>query len=171
LLLHWPNPQVPLVETLGALARVKELGLTRHIGLSNFTVALMQEAIALSSEPLVCDQIEYHPYLDQTKVIEACRAHDLAVMAYSPIAKGRVKSDEALIEMGRRYGKSPAQICLRWLVQQNVVAIPRTSKVERLSENIDVFDFTLSDEDMAALFAMGSPEGRITDFGFAPQWD
>ncbi len=97
--------------------------------------------------------------------------HDLAVIAYSPIAKGRVKSDETLIEMGRRYGKSSAQICLRWLVQQNVVAIPRTSKIERLSENIDVFDFTLSDDDMASLFAMGSKEGRITDFGFAPQWD
>lgn len=171
LLLHWPNPQVPLAETLGALAKVKELGLTRHIGLSNFTVALMEQALALSLEPLVCDQIEYHPYLDQTKVIEACRAHDLAVIAYSPIAKGRVKSDETLAEIGRRYGKSPAQICLRWLVQQNVVAIPRTSKIERLSENLDVFDFTLSDDDMAALFAMGSREGRITDFGFAPQWD
>ncbi len=152
-----------MAETLGALARVKELGLTRHIGLSNFTVALMEEAIALSPEPLVCDQIEYHPYLDQTKVIETCRTHDLAVIAYSPIAKGRVKSDETLIEMGRRYGKSSAQICLRWLVQQNVVAIPRTSKIERLSENIDVFDFTLSDDDMASLFAMGSREGRITE--------
>lgn len=171
LLLHWPNPQVPLAETLGAMARVKELGLTRHIGLSNFTVALMEQAIALSSEPLVCDQVEYHPYLDQTKVIEACRAHGIAMIAYSPIAKGRIKNDATLTEIGRRYGKTPAQICLRWLVQQNVVAIPRTSKIERLSENLDVFDFTLGDDDMAALFAMGSREGRITDFGFAPQWD
>ena len=93
------------------------------------------------------------------------------MIAYSPIAKGRIKGDATLIEIGRRYGKTPAQVCLRWLIQQDIVAIPRTSKVERLSENIDVFDFTLSDHDMAALFAMGSKEGRITDFGFAPQWD
>lgn len=171
LLLHWPNPQIPLAETLGAMARVKELGLTRHIGLSNFTVALMEQAIAVSPTPLLCDQVEYHPYLDQTAVIGACRAHGLAMIAYSPIAKGRVKNDATLAEIGRRYGKTPAQVCLRWLVQQNIVAIPRTSKVERLSENIDVFDFTLSDNDMAMLFAMGSREGRITDFGFAPAWD
>ena len=171
LLLHWPNPQVPLAETLQALAKVKELGLARHIGLSNFTVALMEEAIALSREPLICDQVEYHPYLDQTKIINACRAHGLATIAYSPLAKGRIKNDETLIGIGRKYGKSPAQICLRWLIQQNVVAIPRTSKVERLSENLDVFDFVLSEDDMARLFAMGSPEGRITNFGFAPQWD
>ena len=171
LLLHWPNPQVPLAETLQALAKVKELGLARHIGLSNFTVALMEEAVALSREPLICDQVEYHPYLDQTKIINACRAHGLAAIAYSPLAKGRIKNDETLIGIGRKYGKSPAQICLRWLIQQNVVAIPRTSKVERLSENLDVFDFVLSEGDMARLFAMGSPEGRITNFGFAPQWD
>lgn len=171
LLLHWPSPQVPLAETLQALAKVKELGLARHIGLSNFTVALMEEAIALSREPLICDQVEYHPYLDQTKIINACRAHGLAAIAYSPLAKGRIKNDETLIGIGRKYGKSPAQICLRWLIQQNVVAIPRTSKVERLSENLDVFDFVLSEDDIARLFAMGSPEGRITNFGFAPQWD
>lgn len=171
LLLHWPSPQVPLAETLQALAKVKELGLARHIGLSNFTVALMEEAVALSREPLICDQVEYHPYLDQTKIINACRAHGLAAIAYSPLAKGRIKNDETLIGIGRKYGKSPAQICLRWLIQQNVVAIPRTSKVERLSENLDVFDFVLSEDDIARLFAMGSPEGRITNFGFAPQWD
>lgn len=171
LLLHWPNRQVPLAETLQALARVKELGLARHIGLSNFTVALMEEAVALSREPLVCDQVEYHPYLDQTKIINACRAHGLATIAYSPLAKGRIKNDETLLAIGRKYGKSRAQICLRWIIQQNIIAIPRTSKVERLSENLDVFDFTLDDDDMARLFAMGSPEGRITNFGFAPQWD
>lgn len=171
LLLHWPNPQVPLAETLGALAHVKQMGLTRHIGVSNFTVALIEEAVATCAEPLVCDQVEYHPYLDQTKVIGACRHHDLAVVAYSPIAKGKIKNDEALTRIGARYKKSAAQVCLRWLLQQNVVAIPRTSKVERLSENIAVFDFNLSDEEMAEILAMGSPQGRLTNFGFAPQWD
>jgi len=171
LLLHWPNSHVPLAETLGALAHAKTLGLTRHIGLSNFTVALLDEAVAASPEPLVCNQVEYHPYLDQTKVREACARHGLALVAYSPIAKGKIKNDPILTRIGRAHGKSPAQICLRWLMQQNVVAIPRTSKVERLSENLDVFDFTLSEQDMADIFAMASPEGRMTSFAFAPKWD
>src|SRR5438270_2104549 len=92
LLLHWPNPQVPLSETLGALAHAKKLGLTRHIGVSNFTVALIEQAFAGCPEPLVCDQVEYHPYLDQTKVREACARHGLAMVAYSPVAKGRIKN-------------------------------------------------------------------------------
>jgi diketogulonate reductase-like aldo/keto reductase len=171
LLLHWPNPRVPLPETLGALARVKQLGLTRHIGVSNFTVALIEEAVAACPEPLICDQVEYHPYLDQTKVRDACAANGLAVVAYSPIAKGRIKNDRILARIGMDYGKTAAQVCLRWLVQQNVSAIPRTSRVERLKENIDIFDFELSDEEMNRISAMGTAKGRLTDFGFAPKWD
>jgi 2,5-diketo-D-gluconate reductase B len=171
LLLHWPNPQVPLSETLGALAHAKKLGLARHIGVSNFTVALIEQAVAECPEPLVCDQVEYHPYLDQTKVREACAQHGLAVVAYSPVAKGKVKGDEALNRIGRAHGKTAAQICLRWLVQQNVCAIPRTSKIERLSENIDIFDFELSDAEMARISRMGDAKTRLTDFGFAPKWD
>lgn len=171
LLLHWPNPHVPLEETLGALAHVKKLGITRHIGVSNFTVALLDRATAICSEPLVCDQVEYHPYLDQSKVIEACHRHGLALVAYSPIAKGRIKTDQMLADIGKAHGKSPAQVCLRWLIQQNAVAIPRTSKIERLSENIEIFDFELSDAEMNRISAMGSAAGRLTDFGFAPKWD
>ena len=171
LLLHWPNPQVPLEETLGALAHVKKLGMARHIGVSNFTVALIDEAVAACPEPLVCDQVEYHPYLDQTKVREACARHGMALVAYSPVARGRIKNDATLARIGRVHGKTTAQICLRWLVQQNVSAIPRTSRIERLSENIDIFDFTLSDEEMREISGMGSAKGRLTDFGFAPKWD
>jgi 2,5-diketo-D-gluconate reductase B len=171
LLLHWPNPQVPLAETLGALARVKQLGLARHIGVSNFTVALIGEAVAACPEPLVCDQVEYHPYLDQTRVREACARHGMALVAYSPVARGRVKGDRALGRIGERYRKTAAQVCLRWLVQQNVVAIPRTSKLERLSENIDIFDFELSEADMREISEMGSAGGRLTNYGFAPKWD
>jgi 2,5-diketo-D-gluconate reductase B len=171
LLLHWPNPHVPLDETLGALAHVKKMGLARHIGVSNFTVALIEQAVAICTEPLVCDQVEYHPYLDQTKVRDACTRAGMAVVAYSPIAKGSIKTDAALARIGSSYGKTAAQVCLRWLVQQNVVAIPRTSKVERLSQNIDIFDFELTDADMAEISAMASAKGRLTDFGFAPKWD
>src|SRR5580693_3372895 len=83
LLLHWPNPQIPLPDTIGALCKVKRDGLARHIGVSNFTVALIDKALAAASEPLVCDQVECHPFLDQSKVIKACRAHGMAVVAYS----------------------------------------------------------------------------------------
>jgi 2,5-diketo-D-gluconate reductase B len=171
LLLHWPNPQVPLAETMGALARVRRLGLSRHIGVSNFTVALIEEAVALCDEPLACDQVEYHPYLGQSKVRDACARHGMAVVAYSPVARGRIKNDETLTRIGRVHGKTAAQVCLRWLVQQNVSAIPRTSRIERLSENIDIFDFELSDEEMGRIFQLGSARGRLTDYGFAPKWD
>jgi diketogulonate reductase-like aldo/keto reductase len=171
LLLHWPNPRVPLVETLGALARVKQQGLARHIGVSNFTVALIDEAVALSPEPLVCDQVEYHPYLDQAKVREACTRHGMAVVAYSPVARGRIKSDRTLQRIGDRHRKTAAQICLRWLVQQGAAAIPRTSQLQRLSENIEIFDFELSEEDMREISAMGSASGRLMDFSLAPKWD
>lgn len=171
LLLHWPNPHVPLDETLGALAHARALGLTRHIGVSNFTVALIEQAVATCPAPLVCDQVELHPYLDQTRVRDACARAGMAVVAYSPIAKGQVRNDAGLAEIGAAHGKTAAQVCLRWLVQQGAVAIPRTSKIERLSENIAVFDFELSAAEMARISAMGSAAGRLTDFGFAPKWD
>jgi diketogulonate reductase-like aldo/keto reductase len=171
LLLHWPNPRIPLQETLGALAHVKDLGMAGHIGVSNFTVALIEQAVAACPAPLVCDQVEYHPYLDQAKVRRACTDNGMALVAYSPIAKGRIKNDRALARIGEQHGKTAAQVCLRWLVQQNVAAIPRTSKIERLSENIELFDFELSDDEMRQISAMSSPKGRLTDFGFAPKWD
>src|SRR6202048_2968981 len=170
LLLHWPNPHVPLAETLGALAHVKKLGMARHIGVSNFTVALIEEARALCPEHLVRVQVEYHPYLDQTRVLDACARHSMALVAYSPVAEGRIETDETLARIGAKHGKTAAQVCLRWLVQQNVAAIPRTSRIERLSENIEIFDFGLSDDDMRQISAMGSATGRPTDFGFVPTW-
>ncbi len=143
LLLHWPNPQIPLAETLGALDKVKRDGLARNIGISNFTVAQIEEAVAIATEPLVCDQVECHPYLDQSKVIAACLQHGMAVVAYSPIARGNAKNDAVLARIGAAHKKTAAQISLRYLVQQNIVVIPRTSKVERLTENAALFDFTL----------------------------
>jgi len=173
LLLHWPNPQIPLSETLGALCKVKRDGLARNIGLSNFTVALIEEALRATSEPLVCDQIECHPFLDQSKVIAACRRHDMAVVAYSPIARGNARDDELLQRIGAAHKKTAAQVCLRFLVQQNIVVIPRTSKVERLSENAAIFDFALSEDEMAQIAGLARPGGRLIDWAFSgrPQWD
>jgi diketogulonate reductase-like aldo/keto reductase len=155
-LLHWPSPRVPLSETLDGLSNARHAGLAKNIGISNFDVALTEQAVSLSKEPLACNQVEYHPYRDQTDVINACRRLDLAFVAYSPIAKGRVKDDRTLARIGKLYGKTAAQVCLRWLVQQNVAAIPRTSKLERLQENLAVFDFALSDDDMATISAMAA---------------
>src|SRR5580693_7698477 len=151
LLLHWPNPQIPLSETLGALCKVKQSGLARHIGVSNFTVPLIAEAVRLASEPLVCNQIEMHPFLDQSKVTAACRAQGMAVVAYSPIARGSAKNDAVLARIGAAHGRSAAQVSLRWLVQQDIVVIPRTSRLEHLSENCAIFDFVLADAEMAEI--------------------
>jgi len=173
LLLHWPNPQIPLQETLGALCKVKRDGLARHIGISNFTVALIDEALQIATEPLVCDQIECHPFLDQSKVIAACRDHGMAVVAYSPIARGNARNDKLLARVGDAHKKTAAQVCLRYLVQQDIVVIPRTSKLDRLSENAAIFDFTLSDAEMAEIGALARRDGRIVDWSYSGRmnWD
>ncbi len=173
LLLHWPNPQIPLAETLGALCKVKRDGLARNIGISNFTVALIEDAVRIATEPLVCDQVECHPFLDQSKVIAACRQHGMAVVAYSPIARGNAKNDKLLARIGAAHKKTAAQICLRYLVQQEIVVIPRTSKLERLSENAALFDFTLSKREMTEIAALAHRDGRIVDWSYSgsAKWD
>jgi 2,5-diketo-D-gluconate reductase B len=173
LLLHWPNPQIPLRETLGALCKVKRTGLTRHIGVSNFTVALIDEAVRLAEEPLVCNQVEVHPFIDQSKVIAACRRQGMATVAYSPVARGGVKSDNLLARIAKAHGKSAAQVSLRFLVQRGIVVIPRTSRVERLSENLAIFDFVLSEEEMATIVGLARRDGRIVDYAYSgsPNWD
>jgi 2,5-diketo-D-gluconate reductase B len=173
LLLHWPNPQVPLAETIGALCKVKRDGLTRHIGVSNFTLALIEQALAAASEPLVCDQVECHPFLDQSKLIAGCRKHGMAVVAYSPLARGDLRRDPVLARVGKAHGKTAAQICLRFLVQQNIVVIPRTSKLERLSENAALFDFTLSEAEMRDIAGLARRDGRLIDWAYSGRmkWD
>ncbi len=171
LLIHWPNPRVPLAETLGAMAKMKREGYTRAIGVSNFTAALLDEANRVSPEPLVCNQVECHPYLDQDKVIAACRKHGMAMVAYSPIARGQARGDEVLGRIGAAHKKTAAQVCLRWLIQQGIAVVPRTSKVERLEENLAIFDFTLSDAEMKEIAGLARPGGRIVDWTYSPHWD
>jgi len=171
LLIHWPNPRVPLAETLGAMAKMKREGCTRQIGVSNFTVALLEEANKIASEPLVCNQVECHPFLNQHKVIAACRKYGQAVVAYSPIARGSAKGDKLLEKIGQAHGKTAAQVCLRWLVQQGIVVIPRTSKIERLEENCALFDFELSDAEMREIAGLARGGGRIVDWTWSPNWD
>jgi diketogulonate reductase-like aldo/keto reductase len=173
LLLHWPNPQIPLHETLAALCKAKRMGLARNIGVSNFTVALIEQAVKLAGEPLVCNQIEMHPFLDQSKVIAACRARGIAIIAYSPIARGGVKNHAVLARIGKTHGKTAAQVSLRFLVQQGIAVIPRTGRIERLSENLAIFDFELSQAEMAEIGRLASRDGRVVDYAYSgsPKWD
>jgi 2,5-diketo-D-gluconate reductase B len=171
LLIHWPNASVPLDQTIAALCKAKRDGMTRHVGISNFTTALIDQAAQYSTEPLATNQVELHPYLDQSKVIAACKAKGLSVTAYSPIVRGKAGDDPVLVKIGKTHKKSVAQVCLRFLVQQGIVAIPRTSKVERLTENSEIFDFELATGEMAAIRALAKPDGRMISPSWAPEWD
>lgn len=172
-LIHWPSKTIPLAESIRALNEVKDRGLAHHIGVSNFTVAMVDEAAALSRHPLACNQIEYHPFLNQDRVLAACRRHGMAVVSYCPLARGaELFSEPAVAAAAGRHGKSPAQIVLRWQVQQEgVVAIPRSSNAERIVQNLNVFDFALDAEEMTSIDALRVRHHRICDFEFSPEWD
>jgi len=172
LLLHWPAGH-PLAEPVAALNEVVKAGKVRHIGVSNFNTALMKEAIALSDAPLVTNQVEYHPYLDQGAVIRAARAAGLCVTAYYAMADGKVFSDPVLKEIAAARGRSVAQIVLRWVIQQDgLVALSKTAGEARAAENFAVFDFALSADEMAAIHALARPDGRnLNPAKLAPAWD
>jgi 2,5-diketo-D-gluconate reductase B len=173
LLLHWPGSNVPLAEQIAGLNAVARAGKVRHIGVSNFNRALMAESVRLSAVPLVTNQFEYHPYLNQSVLIESTLQAGLAVTGYCGMAIGRVFSEPTLEEIAARYDKTIAQIVLRWLVQQRgVVALSRTAKLERLAQNLAVFDFELESEDMTAIHSLATADSRIVNPpGLAPKWD
>ena len=173
LLLHWPNEAVSLAEQIGTLNAVKEAGKVRHIGVSNFSTALMAEAVKLSKAPIVTNQIEYHPYIDQDVVIAAAKAAGMSVTGYYGMADGKVFTDPVLKEIAAGRGKSVAQVVLRWLVQQQgVIALSKTVSEARVDENLAIFDFELSADEMAAIRALARPDGRIVSpEGLAPVWD
>lgn len=172
LLLHWPKAEPSFEETLGALNEAKDQGLTRTIGLSNFPSSGFRQAQALSKARLVTNQVEYHPYLKLTKLLDTAKYLDSSITAWSPLAQGQIADDPTLIEIGRAHGKTPGQVTLRWLIQQNVIAIPRTSKESRAAENFDIFDFQLSAEEMDRVHALARPDGRLGDWiDPAFQWD
>jgi diketogulonate reductase-like aldo/keto reductase len=163
LLIHWPNPEIALSETMPALAKVKRRGLARHIGVANFNVALLEQAIKLCPEPLAALQAEYHPYLDQSKLLAAVREHKLVFIAYCPLGRGRLFGDPVLAEIAGQRGRSVAQIALRWLLQQNIAAIPFSSKPQRIADNFNVFDFILTDVEMKRIAALKRSDGRVAN--------
>ncbi len=170
LLIHWPNPEVPIADTMHALDEARCAGKARLLGLSNFTVALLSDAKKVGV-PLFCNQIEFHPFLDQSKVLAACRAAEMFVVAFSPLARGRVAHSPVLSAIGRKHGRTEAQIALRWLVQQPGVGYAaKASSRARMVENLAVTDFALSSEEMAEVSALADGT-RVVNLPIAPDWD
>lgn len=172
LLIHWPNPAVAVRDAIRALCNARRQGLAQHVGVSNFTVALLREAVAVSSEPLVANQCEYHPYLDQDPVLAACREPGLAFTSYSPLGKGVILNDPVIRDIAARHGRTPGQVVLRWHVQQpGVVAIPKSGNASRIRENLDVFGFSLEADEMARISGLRRPDGRMIAPSWSPAWD
>ena len=169
LLLHWPNPDVPLEETLGALAELQDEGIVKHLGVSNFPPSLAEEANGITR--IFANQVEYHPYLAQPKLTKQAVGMDYMLTAYSPLGKGRVIGDQTLRDIGEAHGKSAAQVALRWLVQQDHVStIPKAASAEHRRSNLDIFDFELSDEEMDRVHALDEND-RIIEPADAPNWE
>ena len=169
-LVHWPNPDIPLAETLTALDAARQAGKTRLIGISNFTTRLIAEAMKVGV-PLFCNQVEFHPFLDQKKVLAATRAAGLYLFAYSPTARGRVTQSETLKTIGARYGKTAAQVALRWILQHDGVGyVAKSASPERMRENLATTDFALTDAEMAAITALADGK-RVVDIDVSPEWD
>lgn len=173
LLIHWPPRAGMLGETLGAMAALKAAGKARHLGISNFNRALIEEAVDQLGADLVCNQVEYHPFLSQRTVLAALRKRHMFLTAYCPVAHGDVARDPTIVAIAKRLGKTPVQIALNWLVgQDGVAAIPKASSRSHLEENFSIFDFELSPADRAAIDRLGSPRGRIISYpGWSPAWD
>lgn len=172
LLVHWPNRDIPLAETLAALCDAKRRGLTRHVGVANFPSGLLRQAVALSEEPIVANQCEYHPFLDQSVLLDTCRELDVVLIAYSPLGTGALLQEPVLQQLAEKYGKTVAQILLRWCIQQpQVAAIPKSANRERIRQNINVFDFSLAPADMKLLYGLRRASGRLLNPEWAPEWD
>ncbi len=172
-LIHWPSPggAVPLKETLDALVEAKRVGLTRAIGLSNFTVAQMAEAIELVGvDMLATNQVEIHPFLQNRAVVDFAKARGLHLTAYMPLAYGKVMTEPVLLDIAARHGTTPAQVALAWLLQQGVAVIPSSTKPANQAANLGAGALRLSDEDMTRIATLDRGE-RLANPDFAPAWD
>jgi 2,5-diketo-D-gluconate reductase B len=171
LLIHWPSKSVTVGESLGAMADLKQDGKVRNIGVSNFTTPLLEEAQSACEEPIFCNQVEYHVYLSQKPLLEYCQDNGILLVAYSPLARAEVFSDQTLQTIGERHSKNAGQVALRWLLQQDDVgAIPKSGNPDHVRSNFEVFDFELTAEEMQQISELAC-DGRLIDPGFAPDWD
>jgi 2,5-diketo-D-gluconate reductase B len=173
LLVHWPNAAIPLAETMAALGKMKQRGLTRHVGVANFNLAMLDQAIAMCPEPIVNLQTEFHPYINPVKVLAGCRQRGVVLTGYCPLGRGQLIDDPVLAEIGRAYRKTPAQVALRWQLQHGgAIPLPRSSHPGRIAENFAIFDFKLSPAEMQRISALKRAGAKIADpKGRAPEWD
>lgn len=173
LLIHWPPKVGDVPQWARLINEAADRGWTRHIGVSNFTVSQLEQMIDASARPIVCNQVENHPYLDQRKMRVACLRLEVAMIAYCPLFRGGDLFEEPAVRAASEWhAKSPAQIVLRWHMQhEGAGAIPKTATPSRLAENADIFDFELSEDEMAAINTLRSRHERICDFEFSPDWD
>lgn len=170
-LVHWPAPKMNLPAMFEALMKLKDEGRTRAIGVANFTTALLRTVVEDIKAPIACNQVEYHVMLDQTKLMNYMAAHGIPLVAYCPLAQGRVASDETLTKIGKKHNASAAQVALKWLLDQDgVAAIPKASRAESQKANLDALKLTLDDDDRKAIAALPKNR-RCVSPGFAPEWD
>ncbi|MGH7123271.1 MAG: aldo/keto reductase [Stellaceae bacterium] len=171
LLIHWPSPDVPMAETLDAMERLRSAGKARALGVSNFSVAHMREAVKLAKSPVACNQVEYHLLLSQRPVMAYAREHGIAVTGYCPLARGKLMGNAVVERVAKKHGKTANQVGLRWLLEQpGVLAIPKAGSLPHARENISIFDFALDAEDRRSLDALPGST-RLVSPGWAPQWD
>lgn len=164
LLLHWPKVTPSIPDTIAALNEAKDRGLTRSIGVSNYPSTQFRQAQAASKARIITNQVEYHPYLSLKTLRATAEELGSSITAWSPLAQGQIADDPVIGEIAAAHGKTPAQVTLRWLIQQDVIAIPRTVKPERAAENFDIWDLELSAEEMERIHALARPNGRLGDW-------
>jgi len=170
LMIHWPNEQYDLRATIESMLVLRDQGKAMNIGVSNFPLPLLQKVNEEIRAPIFCQQVEFHPFIDQLDLLDYAIENDIMLTAYSPLAQGKVVQNKQMQEIAQKYDKSPAQISLRWLIEQeNVVAIPKASSEEHLKENFDVFDFYLEDEDFERIDQL-EKSTRLVNPSFAPDW-
>jgi 2,5-diketo-D-gluconate reductase B len=168
-MIHWPNPRVPLSSTLEAMTALREEGRTREIGVSNFTSAQFQEALDLA--PVIVNQVEYHPFLDQSAVLEVCRERDVELTAYRPLFKGAAMENPVIGEIAAAHGATPAQVTIAWLIgQERVSAVPKASSPERRRENLGALRLELSADERARIDALPK-DRRAVQTDWSPEWD
>jgi 2,5-diketo-D-gluconate reductase B len=168
-LIHWPNPRVPLAATLEAMSALRDEGRTRETGVSNFTSTQFREALELA--PVLVNQVEYHPFLDQSAVLDVCREYDAELTAYRPLFKGEALENPVIVEIAAAHGATPAQVTLAWLIgQERVSAVPKASSPERRRENLGALELELTAEERARIDALPK-DRRAVETQWSPDWD
>lgn len=172
LLIHWPSHSVPFREQVLALCDARRRGFARHVGVSNFTPKFLEAAVAIATEPLVTNQVEHHPWLDQTQLFATARRLGVSITSYAPLGRAQLLAEPAIKDIARAKGKSPAQAVLRWHIQQPMnIAIPKSANPKRIAENIDIFDFELAPEEMKRISGLARKNGRMVESSYPSDWN